>query len=113
MKRAAILLSALVGVVVALPADPPAPASPAAQVKVKAPVVMVQPPARAAAPPAKRFLGKPATFGGLAVQLAKTDKPLQLFNPLAPARYGDGSQNVDRHPRTGRVQGFRLFSISF
>jgi hypothetical protein len=113
MKRAAILLSALVGVVVGFPADPPKPASPKAEVKVKAPVVMVQPPARASAPAPKRFLGKPASFGGLAVQVAKSDQPLQWFNPLAPAKYGDGSENVDRHPRTGRPQGFRLFSISF
>jgi len=47
--------------------------------------------------------------------------PLQMFNPLAPARYGDGREfvtpryvNQGQRPRDNpRAVGLRLFSIAF
>jgi hypothetical protein len=35
-----------------------------------------------------------ATYSGIAVQLLKTDNPLQLINPLAPPEYGSAEDNV-------------------
>jgi len=53
------------------------------------------------------------TYGGVLAQASSMDQPLQLLNPLAPARYGDGSQNLAVDPLTGKPQGVTLFSISF
>ena len=53
------------------------------------------------------------TYGGVLAQAARTDQPLQLLNPLAPARYGDGTQNLAVDPLTGKAQGVTFFSISF
>jgi hypothetical protein len=53
------------------------------------------------------------TYSGILVELSKTDDPLQLFNPLAPAEYGSSEDNVARDPITGKVSGLKLFAISF
>jgi hypothetical protein len=53
----------------------------------------------------------PTRYGGLVGQMRETDRPLQLFNPLAPPEYGDGTQNLSVNPRTGRAEGLTLFSI--
>ncbi|HWF19705.1 MAG TPA: hypothetical protein VG754_10575 [Verrucomicrobiae bacterium] len=53
------------------------------------------------------------TYSGVAVQIIKTKKPLQLINPLAPPEYGYGSDNLDRDIITGKPNGFKLFSINF
>jgi hypothetical protein len=53
------------------------------------------------------------SYSGILVQLTKTDNPLQLINPAAPAEYGSPEDNVVRDPITGRVSGLKLFSISF
>jgi len=53
------------------------------------------------------------TYSGIAVAALKTDNLLQLFNPLAPARYGSPENNVLRDSVTGRVSGWKLFSIRF
>jgi len=53
------------------------------------------------------------TYSGVAVQLAKTDNPLQLVNPLAPPKYGSPEQNVMRDSFTGRILGLKIFSIGF
>jgi hypothetical protein len=59
------------------------------------------------------IIGRKRVYRGVLVQWAKTDKPLQLFNPFAPARYGRGDQNLTRDPFTGKAQGFTLFSVDF
>lgn len=43
---------------------------------------------------------KPAPYdiGGVVAQAFKMKKPLQLINPLAPAKDGDGSENVSWDP---------------
>jgi hypothetical protein len=53
------------------------------------------------------------TLRGVAVQWFKTDNLLQLFNPLAPARYGSGDRNLVHDPFTGRPKGFTIFAIDF
>jgi hypothetical protein len=53
------------------------------------------------------------TYSGIAVQLLKTDNPLQLINPLAPPRYGSPEDNVLRDSITGGVSGWKIFSIRF
>jgi hypothetical protein len=57
--------------------------------------------------------GPRTTYSGIAVQLFKTDNPLQLINPFAPARYGPAEQNIVRDPLTKKSVGFKLFSIEF
>lgn len=53
------------------------------------------------------------TCDGIAVQLVKTDNPLQLINPAAPAQYGSPEQNVARDPMNGKVTGLKLFAVNF
>jgi len=55
----------------------------------------------------------PITYSGIAVQLLKTDNALQLINPAAPSRYGSPEDNVMRDPLSGKVSGWKLFSIRF
>jgi hypothetical protein len=45
------------------------------------------------------------------VQLLKTDNPLQLLNPAAPARYGSAEDNVIRDSFTGTASARKIFSI--
>ena len=52
-------------------------------------------------------------LGGISVQVIKTHRPLQLFNPLAPPQYGSPEDNVVRDMNTGRVVGLKFFAISF
>ena len=53
------------------------------------------------------------SYSGIAVQLLKTDNPVQLINPAAPARYGTPEDNTLRDPISGKVSGLKLFSIRF
>ena len=61
-------------------------------------------------------------FSGIAVQVAKKGKPLQLINPLAPPQYGSPEDNIVRQPQTalvpsdlpnGRPPGLKIFAIRF
>jgi hypothetical protein len=53
------------------------------------------------------------TYSGLAVELLNVGNPLQLVNPAAPAKYGSAEDNVLRDPISGRVSGWKIFSIGF
>ncbi len=53
------------------------------------------------------------TYGGAVVKTVRSKNPLQMINPLAPARYGDGTENLAVDPVTGAARGVTLFSISF
>ena len=53
------------------------------------------------------------SYSGIAVAVIKADNPLQLLNPLAAAKYGSGEDNALRDVKTGRVSGWKLFSIRF
>ena len=48
----------------------------------------------------------------LLVQAARSN-PLQLINPFAPAKYGDGEANILRKLSTKEVEGLKLWQISF
>ena len=50
-----------------------------------------------------------------AVQLAiRTGKPLQLINPLAPARYGTGEEHTSHEPKDpGKPKGMVFFAWTF
>ncbi len=72
--------------------------------------------------PSSQLFGEPkpneivkgnVTYSGIVVQLLKTGKPLQLINPAAPAKYGSGEDNVLWNPTSGKVSGWKLFSIGF
>ena len=56
---------------------------------------------------------KSVSLDGVAVQCTKADRPVQLVNPLAPAQYGNGEQNVVRDPVDGKVRGLKFFSVRF
>ena len=56
---------------------------------------------------------KKVTYSGIVVQLVKSDKPLQMINPAAPAEYGPAEQNVVRNPVNGRVMGWKFLSLQF
>ena len=49
---------------------------------------------------------------GILVQAARSN-PLQLINPFAPAKYGDGEANILRKLSTKEVEGLKLWQISF
>jgi hypothetical protein len=55
----------------------------------------------------------PLTYSGIAVELVNIRNPLQLVNPAAPAKYGSAEDNVLRDPISGRVSGWKIFSIGF
>jgi hypothetical protein len=53
------------------------------------------------------------TYSGIAVELLNIRNPLQLVNPAAPTKYGSAEDNVLRDPISGRVSGWKIFSIGF
>ena len=65
------------------------------------------------AKPTPTGLRKKATYSGVLVQVTKTDNPLQLINPFAPARYGSGFSNLRVDPVTGKAQGISLLTIGY
>jgi len=67
-------------------------------------------------PPEKnrnKIVGRRVVYSGIVVQAIKADNPLQLLNPAAPEEYGNGEDSVTREPKTGRINGLKLFSIEF
>ena len=58
-------------------------------------------------------VGRRVVYRGILVQLKKADKPWQLLNPFAPARYGRGDENLTRDPITDKPRGFAVFSLKF
>ena len=64
--------------------------------------------------PANQINGHKFTYSGIAVQAIKTKPVVQMINPLAPAEYGSGHENLDRDVMTGKPTGaFKFFSFSF
>jgi len=55
----------------------------------------------------------PSRYGGVIGQALESRQPWQLFNPLAPPEFGDGTQNLSVNPVTGRAEGVTLFSLQF
>jgi len=57
-------------------------------------------------------LGK-VTLSGIAVEVARVDNPLQLFNPWAPPEYGESQDNAAFSLITGQVTGWKFFAFGF
>jgi hypothetical protein len=55
----------------------------------------------------------PSRYGGVIGQALESRQPWQLFNPLAPPEFGDGTQNLSVNPVTGQAEGVTLFSFQF
>ena len=62
---------------------------------------------------------RPATFSardasGVIPRAIRGGDPVQMLNPLAPAKYGTAEENVSMDPDVpGKGNGIRFFSISF
>ena len=50
-------------------------------------------------------------YSGMLVQVVRNN-PLQLINPFAPAKYGDGEVNIVRNPATRKAEGLKVFQIT-
>jgi hypothetical protein len=64
-------------------------------------------------PKAPEIVKGNVVYSGLAVQVVKASNPVQLVNPLAPARYGSAEDNVLRDGLSGRALGLKVFAIRF
>jgi hypothetical protein len=58
----------------------------------------------------ERHLG--LEYSGILVQFVR-DNPAQLFNPFAPAQFGDGEANTVRNVITGRAEGLKVLGFRF
>lgn len=63
--------------------------------------------------PYNTIVGDRVAYSGIAVQLLRAPRPLQLFNPWAPPAYGPSDQNLIFDPITHRPAGLKFFAISF
>ena len=53
------------------------------------------------------------TLSGIAVQVIQAKTPLELLNPVAPAQYGSGTDNVEWFAGSCTGPLLKLFSINF
>ena len=60
-----------------------------------------------------RIVGKRFVFSGPLVALAKSDNPLQTFNPFAVSNSDTHSGQVRRDPYLPPLRGFTLFRLEF
>ena len=60
-----------------------------------------------------RMFGINVNYGGMVPMLYRAEQPLQLFNPFAAARHGNGFNNLSFNPLTGRAEGLHVFAIKF
>ncbi len=60
-----------------------------------------------------RVLGVNFEVDGVLPRLLKADHPLHLINPLAPADYGTGFENLSLNPRTHQIEGISFLSFRF
>jgi hypothetical protein len=44
-------------------------------------------------------------------EIVKAKDAYQLINPFAPARYGNGEENMPKDPSTGKPAGIALFAV--
>lgn len=94
------------------PPGPPAPAAASTNLVEAAEDTTRLPPTVApllVAPPPVPLA--PSRYGGVIGQALESRQPWQLFNPLAPPEFGDGTQNLSVNPVTGRAEGVTLFSF--
>jgi hypothetical protein len=62
---------------------------------------------------ANEIVAGKVTYSGILVEVAKTRRPLQLVNPLAPPVYGGPEDNIARDPVRGKILGLKFFEIKF
>ncbi|MGH7938261.1 MAG: hypothetical protein ACREFG_07125 [Chthoniobacterales bacterium] len=56
----------------------------------------------------------PSARGGVVFTAARNGNPLQMLNPLAPARYGNARDHVSYDPKNpGKPKGIKLFEWTF
>jgi hypothetical protein len=60
-----------------------------------------------------RVLGVNVDVDGALPRALRVDHPLHLLNPLAPAEYGSGFENLSVDPVTRRASGIVFLSIRF
>ena len=60
-----------------------------------------------------RILGLRLNVDGALPRLLKTDRPLQILSPFAPASYGSGYDNVVYNPGTRRGEGIAFLRFKF
>lgn len=71
-----------------------------------------QKPVRAMATPPP-LLKRPEVQGVMPRAFGPGRNPLQMINPMAPAKYGTADQSVVIDPETGKWKGIKLFEIIF
>lgn len=65
-------------------------------------------------PPKKAEQEPLIKLNGSLTQAVKSKQPWQVVNPLAPASYGTGEQNVSQDPdEVGRNEGLLIFGIQW
>ena len=50
---------------------------------------------------------------GVLPRAVRGGNPLQMLNPMAPAKYGTAAQSVVIDPETGKWKGIKFFEIVF
>ena len=60
-----------------------------------------------------RVLGVDLDVDGASARAWRADHALHLLNPLAPAEYGSGVENLSIDPVTHRANGIVFLSIRF
>jgi hypothetical protein len=70
-----------------------------------------QKPVRAMATPPP-LLQRPEVQG-VVPRAVRGGNPLQMLNPMAPAKYGTAAQSVVIDPETGKWKGIKFFEIVF
>lgn len=65
------------------------------------------------ATPPYGFYDVQSTGQGVISAALESGEPIQLINPAAPERYGDGRRFVSVNPRTGEPQGIKLIDVTW
>ncbi len=60
-----------------------------------------------------RVLGVDFEVDGVLPRVLQADHPLHLLNPLAPADYGTGFENLSLNPRTHQIEGISFLTFRF
>jgi hypothetical protein len=63
--------------------------------------------------PAPAPLYRPKVDGVVPRAFQQGGNPLQMLNPLAPAKYGTAEEHVVVDPETGKWKGIKLFTFNF
>lgn len=63
--------------------------------------------------PPYEFYDVQSTGQGVISAALESGEPIQLINPAAPERFGDGRRFVSVDPRTGEPRGIKLIDITW